>query len=409
MEKTEIKNGSEIYGTVRELLRLFGADSVQTVEFTDSSHGDSDIRHNYLIDRKYVLRINSAPVMTDRRLEELNRLIERYREFGMHAPKFLKAKDGRFIVERDGNICYLSEYLDETVADDVKDGCLEELRTQSRIFIASFAEKYRNVDLTDTVSMYSIFDLSPYDKLDGLEIDDKQDNFNHLTADLQKAGEYALAERLAQENESIRRELKSFYKELPRCVFQGDENFSNLCVDENRRISGLFDFNMSGTEVIANYLANAALNFFYTDEIMQSRSADEIYRMLTKAYAESTELIYKYYNFTPQEFRAYRLYSKIAILRLLEHIRFFGVFGAGTVRGESRSASVENRGGGFSRLTAGRKKCGDKSAKTQVRLELILPFNIRHNAVFNRENEFFRTDKPACIGFYCTDDDFFGG
>lgn len=67
---------------------------------------------------------------------------------------------------------------------------------------------------------------------------------------------------------------------------------------------------------------------------------------------------------------------------------------------------MENRGGGFSRLTAGRKKCGDKSAKTQVRLELILPFNIRHNAVFNRENEFFRTDKPACIGFYRTDDDF---
>lgn len=220
MEKTEIKNGSEIYGTVRELLRLFGADSVQTVEFTDSSHGDSDIRHNYLIDRKYVLRINSAPVMTDGRLEELNRLIERYREFGMHAPKFLKAKDGRFIVERDGNICYLSEYLDETVADDVKDGCLEELRTQRRIFIARFAEKYRNVDLTETVSMYSIFDLSPYDKLDGLEIDEKQDNFNHLTADLQKAGEYALAERLAQENESIRRELRMFYKELPRCVFQ---------------------------------------------------------------------------------------------------------------------------------------------------------------------------------------------
>lgn len=231
------------------------------MEFTDSSHGDSDIRHNYLIDRKYVLRINSAPVMTDGRLEELNRLIERYREFGMHAPKFLKAKDGRFIVERDGNICYLSEYLDETVADDVKDECLEELRTQRRIFIARFAEKYRNVDLTETVSMYSIFDLSPYDKLDGLEIDEKQDNFNHLTADLQKAGEYALAERLVQENERIRRELRSFYKELPRCVFQGDENFSNLCVDENRRISGLFDFNMSGTEVIANYLANAAMNF----------------------------------------------------------------------------------------------------------------------------------------------------
>jgi len=108
--------------------------------------------------------------MTDRRLEELNRLIERYREFGMHAPKFLKAKDGRFIVERDGNICYLSEYLDETVADDVKDGCLEELRTQSRIFIARFAEKYRNVDLTDTVSTYSISTFHPMINLTDLKL-----------------------------------------------------------------------------------------------------------------------------------------------------------------------------------------------------------------------------------------------
>ena len=159
--------------------------------------------------------------------------------------------------------------------------------------------------------MYSIFDLSPYDKLDGLEIDEKQDNFNHLTADLQKAGEYALAERLAQENERIRRELKIVLQKNFRAAFSRRREFLQPVVDENRRISGLFDFNMSGTEVIANYLANAAMNFFYTDEIMQSRSADEIYRMLTKAYAENTELIRKYYNFTPQEFRAYRLYSKL--------------------------------------------------------------------------------------------------
>lgn len=220
----------------------------------------------------------------------MNRLIERYRRIRNACAEIPESERRQVHVERDGNICYLSEYLDETVADDVKAECLEELRTQRRIFIARFAEKYRNVDLTETVSMYSIFDLSPYDKLDGLEIDEKQDNFNHLTADLQKAGEYALAERLVQENERIRRELKSFYKELPRCVFQGDENFSNLCVDENRRISGLFDFNMSGTEVIANYLANAAMNFFYTDEIMQSRSADEIYLMLQKHMPKTRSL-----------------------------------------------------------------------------------------------------------------------
>lgn len=186
-----------------------------------------------------------------------------------------------------------------------------------------------------------------------------------------------------RKTKAIRRELRSFYKELPRCVFQGDENFSNLCVDENRRISGLFDFNMSGTEVIANYLANAALNFFYTDEIMQSRSADEIYRMLTKAYAENTELIRKYYNFTPQEFRAYRLYSKIAMYSAYWNTSAFSEYLAQEQCAEKvvrllwKIAEED-----FSRLTAGRKKCGDKSAKTQVRLELILPFNIRSQRRF---------------------------
>lgn len=313
MEKTEIKNGSEIYGTVRELLCLFGADSVQTVEFTDSSHGDSDIRHNYLIDRKYVLRINSAPVMTDGRLEELNRLIERYREFGMHAPKFLKAKDGRFIVERDGNICYLSEYLDETVADDVKAECLEELRTQRRIFIARFAEKYRNVDLTETVSMYSIFDLSPYDKLDGLEIDEKQDNFNHLTADLQKRENMPLPKdwcRKTKESAAI----KIVLQRASALRFPGRREFFQPV--RGRKPAEFRDCLISicpERKLSRITLQNAAMNFFYTDEIMQSRSADEIYLMLTKAYAENTELIRKYYNFTPQEFRAYRLYSKIAM------------------------------------------------------------------------------------------------
>jgi hypothetical protein len=175
MEIIEISKESNEYKQVIVLLQLFDIHSAERVEFVDSSHGEDDIRHNYLIDKKYVLRINSAKVMTEERLTELNTLIERYRSFGMKAPLFLKAQNGKFVVERDGMFCYLSEYLDYPLADDVKHRCREDLRRQRIIFVARFAEQFKNVDLIDTVSMYSIFDLAPYDKLSGLDIDEKQD------------------------------------------------------------------------------------------------------------------------------------------------------------------------------------------------------------------------------------------
>lgn len=328
MEITEISKESEQYSKVLDLLQLFGVQNVGRIGFTDSSHGEDDIRHNYIIDKKLVLRLNSAKVMTEERLEELNALIERYRSFGMKAPLFLKAQNGKFVIERDGMFCYLSEYLDYPLADDVKHRCREELRRQRIIFVARFAEQFKNVDLIETVSMYSIFDLAPYDKLSGLDIDEKQENLNQLVSDLRQAGYEDLAERLNVQNEELRRQLKPIYKSLPRTVFQGDENFSNLCVDENDRIIGLFDFNMSGTEVNANYLANIAFqgNFYYEEEYLDRCTSEEILQMLLDTHKNSTELIRQHYSFTEQEFFAYRLYSKIAMISAYWNTAAFGEF-----------------------------------------------------------------------------------
>ena len=316
MEITEISNESSQHKQVLDLLRQFDIHSAESIEFVDSSHGEDDIRHNYIIDKKYVLRINSAKVMTEKRLTELNTLIERYRSFGMKAPVYLKATTGNFVVEQDEKYCYLSEYLDYPVADDVKYRCREDLIRQRVIFVARFAQAFKDVDLVETVCMFSIFDLSPYDQLSGLNIDEKQENLEQLVADLKQAGYEELAKKLNAQNEEIRNRLKPIYKDLPRCVFQGDENFSNLCVDEHDQINGLFDFNMSGTEVNANYLANIAFqgNFYYEDEIMDKHTPKEILQMLLNAYHRGTELICQYYSFTEQEFFAYRLYSKIAMI-----------------------------------------------------------------------------------------------
>jgi len=316
MEIIQISNDSSQYEQVLDLLGEFDIHSAETMEFVDSSQGEDDIRHNYIIDKKYVLRINSAKVMTEDRLTELNTLIKRYRSFGMKAPLYLKATTGNFVVEQDEKYCYLSEYLDYPLADDVKYRCREELMGQRLSFICRFAQAFKNVDLVETVSMFSIFDLAPYDKLSGLEIDEKQENLNQLVADLTQAGYVELAQQVNAKNEELRRQLKPIYKELPRCVFQGDENFSNLCVDEKDQIVGLFDFNMSGTEVIANYLANNAFmgHFCYEDEILDKHTPKEVLQILLDAFHRSTALIRQHYSFTEAEFSAYLLYGKIAMI-----------------------------------------------------------------------------------------------
>ena len=296
------------------LLSQYHIRDFHDVQFIDSSHGDTDIRHNYIVDKKYVLRMNSANVMTDDRLRELNSLIRSYRSFGMQAPLFISVKENVFVLEYHGQYCYVSEYLDLPLADDVKEFCRSDLIVQRLTFVSRFAQRYKNAHLSETLSMYSLFELSPYDALLGIE--EKQDNFNHLIKDLQDIGENSLADKLAEQYAQIRLQLKSVYKALPRCFFQGDENFSNLCVDAQHRIVGLFDFNMSGTEVIANYLANLAFqgNFYYTDEIMSQHSAEEILNMVISSYSKGTEVICRYYDFEPLEYQAYLLYSKIVII-----------------------------------------------------------------------------------------------
>ena len=64
-----------------KLLERYGIGSVNDYTMIDSSHGESDLRHNYIIDKKYVLRVNSAKVMGEKRIKELNRLIGRYNAF----------------------------------------------------------------------------------------------------------------------------------------------------------------------------------------------------------------------------------------------------------------------------------------------------------------------------------------
>lgn len=297
------------------------------VEMIDSSRGDQDIRHNYILDHKYVLRVNSTKALSEDILKNLNRLIHRYNDFGVRAPLFLEDPNGIILHQDNEMIYYVSEYLDGMTPSDEMSEEQEATLVRERLqLISSFAAKYKNVGLLPFMSMYSIIELSPDDELIGM--DEKQANLNQFVQVLRNCGEEQMADHIEKVNEETRDKLLRFYKELPRCSFQGDENWQNLIIDEKYHIQGLFDFNMAGTDVIVNYFANNALlePDYLDEEHMTKLSAAEIFQMTLDAFRENTKVLEAHYNFSEMEKIAYTLYARIVLISAFPNVCAFRYF-----------------------------------------------------------------------------------
>ena len=319
-EKSQSVSAPRIDELFSELAK-FGYEERGFVKLIDTSHGDDDIRLNFIISNKWVLRFCKAPEMTEERLADLNRLIDRYIEFGLKCPRFLADAEGKYIHEWNGLACYLQEYIDLPIADELN---LDE-EEQDKIWhevldsVAAFAEKYRDVDISDTMGMYSLFDLSPFDVEIG--IDEKQQNFDSLCKELKDLGEHELVERLETKHGQVRENLKKIYRDLPQCVFQDDENFSNVLLDNERHLAGLIDFNLSGTEVIVNHYANLCGGF--KDDVEEPMGAETRLKYAIDSYRKYQGRMLSIYNANDLEKQAMPWYTWIALVAGWPQVCFF--------------------------------------------------------------------------------------
>lgn len=305
---------------IAAILRGYGVTFVHSIGLIDSSHGADDIRWNYIINKKYVLRLCNAPEMTETRMEDLNRLIGRYRAFGLRCPAFRKAKDGGFFRPWNDLLVYLSDYIDLPLAENKEGAEADALRDAVVRSIAGFLERYRDVDLSPTMGMYSLFDLCPFDVPEG--IDEKQQNMNTLCDALRKIGQVALAEKLEAKNRAARAYLLPIYRALPHCVTQGDENFTNVLLDEQGHMAGLIDFNLAGTDVCVNLIANNA--DFNLDEMGESPiDPDKALSDALRSYRKNAEMLLGIYHATEQERAALPYYAWIAFVSMYPHVCAF--------------------------------------------------------------------------------------
>lgn len=290
---------------LRNIMSHFGLSVQNVTNFYDTTHNDDDKRLNYILDHKYVLKINSVVAMWETRLQEIHRLIARYRSIGIYCPDFIPTLEGSlsFSWQKDGKeyTCYVEEYaiypvLGFGTAHDRKD-VIEHL--------GILAAKYTGFDLSDTKSMWSIIDLAPLD----VDIDEKQENTNALIDALRKNGYNDLANKVDALNAMLRKKIMVVFPKLPRCVYQGDLNSSNE-LHKDGHFVGLIDFNMAGTDVNINVFLNET-NWFPEEAEFDVLSVPEMIAKQDSEQADALSVILRHYTLNDDEQYALPYYKRI--------------------------------------------------------------------------------------------------
>lgn len=259
---------------IHNICKNFNVDCYDIGELIDTSHNDDDRRYNYKINNQYFLKINNTKAVNEEFLSDIEKLVNRYRSIGVYCPVLYRTKNGElsFGIEKDEikYSCYVEElapyplYKNQDNIDyDFKKNVLEHL--------GKLAHNYTNKHLTKTKSMWTLIELGPYDK-----IDEKQENMDLLIKCLMDNGYTEISEKLLNLNNKSRDRIKASLSKLPRCVYQGDLNGSNILVDEDNKFKGIIDFNMFGTDVNINCFLNESM-YFLEEQDFENLSAEDIF------------------------------------------------------------------------------------------------------------------------------------
>lgn len=299
---------------IDEIMKQFGIEYESLQDTIDSSRGDDDVRVNFILDKKFVLKINTERAVNETRLNEIARLIERYRSIDVYCPKLFKTVTGNYSyhieIENKSYICYVEEFAPYTICDGDNGVPREEIIEH----LGLFASRYSGIDLSDTNSMWSLIDLNPFDT----DIDEKQENLNSLVDCLEKLGLNDLAERVVRFNDETRKHIKKHYKLLPRCVYQADLNATNILA-ENNHFKGLIDFNLYGTEVNINCFLNET-NWFPEKEDFKKMSVEEMLQCMDDEQNKNMTIILKHYTLSELEMKLLPYYKRIIDLEQFPNV-----------------------------------------------------------------------------------------
>ena len=287
---------------IKDIAKIYGIECAKPMLL--SREGKTE----YLLNNEYILGVANSNSLTDSKIVLINKLVDRYRSYGLLAPKYIKNEDGQYIYELNDDIYYVYEYINESLLKDSPDTKYLDINKQLFKYIGDYSQEYKNKDIMPFRTVHSVIDLSPVDS----EVDEKQANLNLLCESLAKAGFLDLKNKIIKYNDKIREELKQIYKKLPRCNYHGSLTSRSILVKDNKFV-GLTDFDLAGSEVIVNYISNEARADISEDEFLVF-SAAEIRNRIINGHKKNVGLILDNYIMSDDEKKALELYNKLLFI-----------------------------------------------------------------------------------------------
>lgn len=178
--------------------------------------------------------------------------------------------------------------------------------------------------------MFEMHTPTPYCLFEKFCIDDPSDEYAEFmlkTYDLLKGHDLVdqmYLEYVYQTFLRLRAGLKQIYKKLPLAVYQSDLNEGNLLL-KNKTLKGLIDFNISGREVVLNYLINEGV--YQEEQVIHelwldksyNQEADEKFKWVIKTFSKQC-------TWTTEEKTYFQLVYKV--IRPFKYMFFVGMVGS---------------------------------------------------------------------------------
>lgn len=304
---------------IKRICRQFDIECNQIGAVIDTSRSDEDKRYNYNINNQYFLKINTSKAVTEEFLQDIVKLIFKYREIGVYCPALIKSNTEALIYiytkEAIEYICYMEECAPYKTYNSNKYEIDYNFKKTVVGHLGKLAKEFSNHELSYTKSMWSLIELGAFN----IDRDEKQENLDTLVTMLKQYKYYDLASRLLKANIYNREQIEKHLHQLPRCVYQGDLNESNLLIDEQGAFKGIIDFNMFGTEVNINCFLNETM-YYLEIENFEHLSAKEIFNKMNNEQENMLSEILKSYKLNKLEIAMWKHYKKIIYMSFYPNV-----------------------------------------------------------------------------------------
>lgn len=295
---------------IRKICDMYGISIDEISDVIDSSRSDVDVRLAYIINKQFVLHCYTSECINETFVDDIDRLEKRYKQIGVWVPtlQVVKESNNYLSLIKVNNIqyrCFIEElapfqFLDENKVD------LYEFKLKMLPHLGKLANKYKNIDLSKTYSMWSIINLSPFDT----QVDEKQENIDLLCSVLEDED---LVNSIKLLNDKARKNIEIYLDRLPKCVFQGDLNPSNILTDEDSNFKGIIDFNMFGTEVCINCFLNESM-YYIEENDFNIYTIVELFDKITTEQNNLMKVILNEYKLNKEEILTYNDYKFIIFI-----------------------------------------------------------------------------------------------